>query len=316
VTIRATGSVLAAVVEEWWVGGKVNAMAGYNAFGPRDLSPAWSVPVIRRADEYVSTVLAIQNPMGEAASGTVRLTATTGDEVEVHVEVASGGTMSIPLSDEAGFPIGTGRAWVAVDRPVAVVAYEVRDTSREYPAAPLTVVLGDERNSMIEGDAVLTPRGEDLVVAINVSGGNSQNGTYSAYFMESACGEMDSPSVHDLNDVVGGRSTTTLRGVTLRDVADGVHAIRLKRAGGGPFAGRVACGMVPEFRGVEAADSSAAGAIAVEEGPDTLPEPGELPTESPTPTGGATAVPTTPAGTPSPGAHYPRVLLPVAKNRQ
>jgi len=313
-TITASGPILAAALEDWRAGGAVDAMAGYNAFGPRDLSDRWAIPRVRRATDFVSSLIIVHNPTAGHASGSLQLADAQGAPgVVIDLEIPAGTSTSVDLSDEGNFPVGTGSAMLQAGAPVAVVAYELRDTSREYPLRPLDVEIQDERNSGIEGMALLTPDGADLRVEIDLAASGSAT-TYAAYIMKSACTEQDSPAAYPLSDVVARRSTTTLAGLDLRTVADGYHAIRLKRAGGGPFAGRVACGMIGQVRGVEVADSSAVRGIPLSAGPDVIPTaaPTGIAT-TPQPTRESTPVPTVrqPTIAPTPGIWVASVFMPM-----
>lgn len=318
-TITATGPILAAVMEDWRAGGAVEALAGYNAFGPRDLSDRWAAPVVRRATDFVSSRIVVHNPTSAPAEGTLQLADAGGAPAAViDLDLPAGGSTEVDLTDVDAFPIGTGSALVEAGAPVAVVVYEVRDASRDYPLVPLEVGLSDERGSNIEGTALLTPRGQDLRVEIELAPGMGSGSTLAAYIMQASCTEQDTPASHPLADVVGGRSDTILSGVGLRDVGDGFHAIRLKRAGGGPFAGRVACGVIGQVRGVEVADSAAVRAIQLAAGPDTIPTPAPTagatePTAQPSPsaTRAPSATPTGAGPTGTPGPWVASVFMPV-----
>lgn len=309
--VTASGPVLAAALEDGRVGGIVNTLAAYNAFGPRDLSTAWSVPVVRRATDFVSTEIVVHNPADAAATARVRLYDASGQgRGDVALPLAPGATAALDLAATTDFPVGTGRATVDGDGPLAVVVYERRDASREYPPKPLDFTLEDERNSMIKATARLTPEGRDLKVTITLTEGNTGS-SLTAQVQATTCSDEDAPALHPLTDVVAGRSQTTLNNVDLRTLADGKHAVRLLRSGG-RFGGRVSCGIIPEVRGVEVADTTAVRALALAPGPDALPTAG--PTAPPSAT---TAVPsptaTRSAATPTFVAPDPaaRIYLPI-----
>lgn len=311
--VTASGPVLAAALEDVRVGGVVNTLAAYNAYGPRDLSTAWAVPVVRRATDFVSTAIVVHNPADGATTARLRLYDSSGQgRGDLALPLGPGATATVDLATAADFPIGTGRATIDADAPLAVVVFERRDASREYPPKPLDFMLEDERNSMVKGTARLTPEGADLKVSITLTEGNTGS-SLTAQIQATTCSDEDAPALHPLTDVVAGRSQTTLHNVDLRALADGKHALRLLRSGG-RFGGRVSCGIIPEVRGVEVADTTAVRALALVPGPDALPTaaptaPPVATTAAPPPT--ATPGGATPTFVPEPPAA--RIFLPLAQ---
>ncbi|MBK6768913.1 MAG: hypothetical protein IPG72_07880 [Ardenticatenales bacterium] len=207
------------------------------------------------------------------------------------IPLAPGASHVVEIATLPEFPVGTGRAAIESDTPLGVLVYERRDASRIYPPKPLTFPLEDERNSMVKGQAVLTPDGTTLRVNITITEG-STGASMTAQIQATTCSDEDAPALHPLSEVVGGRSSTTLTDIDFRALANGQHAIRLLR-GTGRFGGRVSCGIIPQVRGVEVADASAVGALALDPGPDALPTADPI---------GPTAPPSATTAVPSPSA--------------
>ncbi|MEO8085094.1 MAG: hypothetical protein ABI780_14840 [Ardenticatenales bacterium] len=272
--ITASAPVLAAALEDERVGGKVDTLAGYNGYGPRDLSTRWMVPVLRRATDYVSSEIVLHNPSAAAATARVQIFDSTNQgRIDRSIPLGPGASASLNVSGEGDLPYGTGRATIDADQPIAVLVYERRDTSREYPPKPLDFSTEDERNSMVKSDVRLTPEGTDLRVNITITAGDNAGGSFTAQIQATTCSMEDAPALYPLTDVAAGKSVTTLNNVDLRTLTDGHHALRLIR-GGGRFGGRVSCGIIPEVRGVEVADTTAVRALALAPGPDELPTAG------------------------------------------
>ncbi|MFN8423745.1 MAG: hypothetical protein U0470_10325 [Anaerolineae bacterium] len=124
--VTASAPVLAAALEDERVGGKVDTLAGYNAYGPRDLSTRWMAPMLRRATDFVSSELVLHNPGAEATTARVQIYDGAGQgRIDRAVPIGPGAVAALNLASEAGFPIGTGRAIVdadQADRPPALRA--------------------------------------------------------------------------------------------------------------------------------------------------------------------------------------------------
>ncbi len=294
--ITADQPILAAAVESWRDGEAIERLAAYNAFGPRDLSAGWDVPVVRRATDYVSTELIVHNP-GPAAVD-VDLAGAIGPggaTIEAAATIAAGDVWTFDVGQAAGLPIGLGHAALTASGPVAVLVHERRDESRSYPIPSLSMHIGGDFGSDVAARAVLRQLGDDVEVAITQIDG--ENNTYSTYIQAATCDDDDAPAKHNLADVAGGRSTSRLNNVELRSIADGQHAIRLRRG-----RRRVACGIIPELRGVESADHSLVAALPRPPGPAISPTtaPPATPTDVPPTTSAPTApAPTEPAATPT-----------------
>lgn len=294
--ITANQPILAAAIESWHEGGAIQRLAAYNAFGPRDLSAGWDVPVVRRATDYVSTELIVHNP-GPAAV-TVDLAGAIGPgdaAIEAAATIAAGAVWTFDVGQAATLPVGLGRAALTASGPVAVLVHERRDESRSYPIPSLSMHIGGDFGSDVAARAVLRQVGDDVEVAITQIDG--ENNTYSTYIQAATCDDDDAPAKHNLADVAGGRSTSRLNNVELRSIADGQHAIRLRRG-----RRRVACGIIPELRGVESADHSLVAALPRPPGPAMPPTaaPPATPTDAPPTTSAPTATaPTEPAATPT-----------------
>ncbi|MCC7019963.1 MAG: hypothetical protein IT332_09420 [Ardenticatenales bacterium] len=322
--IESTQPVLAASLEDWRAGATVERLAAYNALGPRDLSRSWVVPVVKRATDFVSTRIVVHNPNpGTAVAHIVALAGGDEPAVDATRSLAPGASLQLDLGGETAFPIGTGRASVTADLPLAVVVYERRDDSRAYPIPPLTMVIDKEFNSEVMARAVLNQEGDDVRIVITQTEGDRNS--FSAFVQAATCSLEDADAKHTLADVTGGRSTSLVKNIDLRSISDGQHAIRLKRG-----RWRQACGIIPELHGVEAADHSIVRALAAEPGPDALPTAGLPPTATAESTAAAptsvttaaateaataaapTAASTSPA-TPATPADASRVWLPIAR---
>jgi len=109
-------------------------------------------------------------------------------------------------------------------------------------AAPMaTVTLAPLHGSNQHGMADLTQRGSDLIVRItmNVPQGPKQqvNGqprvstaAMPAHIHRGSCPTPDKSPLYPLNPVTGGKSTTTLKNVTLAQLTKGNYAIQVHKS--------------------------------------------------------------------------------------
>jgi hypothetical protein len=257
-TIEADVAILAAAQDEQLVDGLVDALAGYNALGSQELGTRVGLPLLRRLTDFVTSAVRVYNPSDATATVRLELFNTQGAALPgpaPELSLPAGGSAVFDLREVAAFPAGQGRAHVVADRSVAVLQYDSRDDSIEYPLPVFEVGLSDERNSNVEGAAIVRTVEGNNGIRVDISLTNGANGSYKAFIQDGTCTLSVGDALHELNDVVGGRSGTVLPNADLRSVADGGHAIRL--TGAGRMGTRpVACGIIPAIRGVEVADAS------------------------------------------------------------
>jgi len=316
-TIRASGPVLAASIEDRRAGETVDAVAAYNAFGPADLGTTLAIPRVRRGADFATTAFAVFNPGPGAARARVDLFAADGRPAgTAELDVAAGGVAWLSVGSIPGFAVGTGRAIVTASRPVAVLAYEERDTSVKPEPQPVRITLVEIMDSGTTGSARLMQVGGAVEVEVRVDGGGSANATIN----EGTCSLTPGRELHALSDVAGGLSLTRLSPLQLADLATGAHAIRVHTVGFRGMRRQLACGIIPYVAGAEDADLSVVEALVI----DSLDEaPTETPTVPPTdpPTAPPRATPTatsveptpTPAPTRTSDGAWTRVYLPLAR---
>jgi hypothetical protein len=141
----------------------------------------------------------------------------------------------------------------------------------------VSVTLAEQNSSGISGTATLTQVGADVKVDITVTG-MTATGDHPAHIHSGKC---PSPGavVHPLTNVVAGRSTTTLTGVTLASVTDGNHAINLHESATS-LANYVACGDIaaaaaePDTSAPTASATGAAAPAATSAVPAAMPATG------------------------------------------
>lgn len=100
---------------------------------------------------------------------------------------------------------------------VAVLAAASLAASTAASAAPRseTIVLHARQGSGEHGTATLTQRGPDLLVVIAVAGFPANGTPQAAHLHTGTCEHLGTKRPYELNPVVNGRSTTTLRNVDL-----------------------------------------------------------------------------------------------------
>lgn len=312
-TIRATGPVLAASIEDRRVAGQVDAIAAYNAFGPADLGTKLAVPLIRRATEFATTAFAVFNP--GPGSAHVEIDLLNADDRSVDrpaLDVEAGDVAWLGLGEVPAFAVGTGRAVAVASRPVAMLAYEERDTSVQPKPQPVSFNLVEIMDSGVSGRVKMTQVGNTVDVDLRLEGMDSA----SLSLNEGACSLTPGRELHALEPAVGGYSSTQLSPAQLAELADGAHSIRAYTEGPRGRWNR-ACGIIPYVAGATDADLSVVEALVMElvEAP-----PVETPTTPPTVAPpSATSTPVGPEPTdppPSPTVtDYPkaRIYLPLTR---
>ncbi len=106
---------------------------------------------------------------------------------------------------------------------------------------PFEVTIDEVAESGISGTATLGESDTGLEVAIQLAGVLAGS-AHPALIQEGVCDEPGE-AVHALGNVVDGRATTILEGVTLADVADGGHALAIQLSEDNELV--VACGAIP-----------------------------------------------------------------------
>lgn len=319
-SIRATGPVLAASVEDHRTGEAVDGIAAYNAFGPADLGTRLGVPVVRRATQYATTALVVFNPGPEPARVTIDLLDAEGRSTGSHeLDVPEGGVSRLGLGGVPSFLVGTGRAVVVASQPVAVLAYDERDTSVKPEPQPVRVKMVEIMGSGVSGTATLTQNGAAVDVEIRMDGGGNSD----ASLNEGTCSLTPGRELHALAAIANGYSFTQLPRTKLEDLATGTHSIRTSVQGLRGGRRQMSCGIIPYVAGPEDADLAVAEALVIEAGeiPPTATAT-TPPTTPPTAPPRATATPVGPEPTPVPtvttvpGGTRLHVYLPIARLRE
>ena len=98
-------------------------------------------------------------------------------------------------------------------------------------AAPgtVTVKLGAQNDSGETGTAMLSQAGDDVKVAVTMTGGNAA-GPQPIHVHEGTCAKLDPKPKYPLTTVQGGTSTTTLKGMKLTDLETGGYAINVHKS--------------------------------------------------------------------------------------
>lgn len=314
-TIRASGPVLAASIEDRREAGQVDAIAAYNAFGPADLGTKLAIPQIRRATEFSTTAFAVFNPgPGRAHVEIDLLDANDRSAARPALDVDAGDVAWLSLGDVEDFAVGTGRAVAIASRPVAMLAYEERDTSVQPKPPPVSFDLVEIMDSNVSGHVKMTQVGNAVDVDLRLEGLGSANLSLN----EGACSMTPGNELYTLEPAVSGYSSTLLSPAQLADLADGAHSIRAYSEGPRGRWNR-ACGIIPYLAGAKDADLSVVEALVMElSDAPPVETPTTPPTVAPTTPPSATSTPVGPNPTdpPSPtdtGDPKARIYLPLTR---
>ena len=117
---------------------------------------------------------------------------------------------------------------------------EAIETVQEELEDATTIDLEEQNDSGISGTATVAPAGTDEIrVTLTISGGDG-GVARPAHIHEGSCAELNPTPKYPLENVVGGKSETTVR-VAATDLLDGEFAINVHESQDNP--GRyVACG--------------------------------------------------------------------------
>jgi hypothetical protein len=105
----------------------------------------------------------------------------------------------------------------------------------------LTVALTAQNGSGEAGSATLTQEGSDVKVVIALKGAPATT-PQPAHIHEGTCADLKGP-VYPLTNVVGGSSTTVVKGVTIDKLIGGAYAINVHESAAN-ISKYVACGNV------------------------------------------------------------------------
>ena len=93
----------------------------------------------------------------------------------------------------------------------------------------VTVKLGAQNDSGETGTAMLSQAGDDVKIAVTMTGGNSA-GPQPIHVHEGTCAKLDPKPKYPLTTVQAGTSTTTLKGMKLTDLETGGYAINVHKS--------------------------------------------------------------------------------------
>ncbi|MBV8531643.1 MAG: hypothetical protein JO104_10025 [Candidatus Eremiobacteraeota bacterium] len=102
----------------------------------------------------------------------------------------------------------------------------------------LTVTLSQQNSSGESGSAVLTQKGADVEVVIALKGAPAT--AQPAHVHDGTCADLKGVA-YPLSNVVGGKSTTTIKGVTIDQLLKGPYAINVHESAA-DLGKYVACG--------------------------------------------------------------------------
>jgi len=97
-------------------------------------------------------------------------------------------------------------------------------TGAVLAAQSRTVTLAGEYDSGIHGTATMTDQGRDLLVAIKLTGRLGPNPCV-AHIHGGACDQPHARTAYLLEPVIDGKSTTTLRNVSIATLTNANHSI-------------------------------------------------------------------------------------------
>ncbi len=304
--ITASRPVLAVALETHRQDDTIVGVAAYNAFAPAGLSAAYEVPTLRKQTDYRSSTLFLHNPATESASVAVHFEDADGAPIaQESVDLAPGALRRLGLTDLADVPQGMISARIEANHAISALVGEERDRSAEYPLPPSVFGLGPDRGSDVSGTAVITQVGDDIEVVVDLDSDSS----LTLSIIEGPCSDDDARRKHSLS-ASARRSTTTLRNVSLLDLAETPHGIRGWR---GRF--RRVCGNIPVVFDVDDADASLVRALPARYTAPT-PPPAASPTSEIPPTVEPSATPDAPpVPTSDPGGNDSTdIYLPLARH--
>lgn len=94
--------------------------------------------------------------------------------------------------------------------------------------ASLTLAMAPQNGSNESGTATLTQTGKDVQVAIDLQ--NAPAAAQPAHIHPGTCAKLDPAPKYPLSNVVNGKSMTTVKNVTLSDIAGGSFAINVHKS--------------------------------------------------------------------------------------
>ncbi len=297
--IESSQPILAVVQDERLLGGRVDRVSAYNAFGPEDLGGEWHVTALRKMTDYQSTALWVQNP----AADPLAVRVDVFDERNVAVGllatvVPPGGLERLAVAELEALPAGIGRAVVRGSAPFAALVSDERD-DRGKPATIMTVAyLRAIGESHVGGIARFFEKGSDVQVYLEIRG-TWPGARYTAAIMSGACGGKQTSAYPLTDPAADGKSTTLVRRLSIQDLTAQPYSVVIQSAGRPGRPPRdVACGDIETPPGAEIIDTTLAWPLRAAKGGVIAAPTAPLPTATRTPQ--ATLPP--PTATPRPTA--------------
>lgn len=309
-TISASAPVLAVVQDEQLLADKVDSVAAYNAFGPADLGTAFSATTVRKARDYQSSVLYVFNPDYRDLDLTVDLyDAANAAAGKVASRVPAGALARLAVNDVSAFPDGIGRATLRGSGSFTALVSDERDPRGVPEVARHTVYIRSQGEARVNGAGRLTERGPDLEVVVEISG-TWPGFNYTGEIRHGICPGA-TELAHSLTAFADGKSTTTLRGVSIQSLTATPHVIVIQTVNPRTGARDAACGTIEPMPGAEIVDTTLSWPVRLEIG-DAIVPPEETPTTVPTAVS-ATTTPSGPVPTRAPPGEGIFVYLPLAR---
>jgi hypothetical protein len=122
----------------------------------------------------------------------------------------------------------------------AIVIASLAPLSATAATSSLTVTLRQQNGSGESGTAMLTQAGSDVKVVISLKGAPAT--AQPAHIHDGTCANLGAVA-YPLTNVVGGNSTTTVKGVTIDKLLSGTYAINVHESAA-DLAKYVACGNI------------------------------------------------------------------------
>lgn len=125
------------------------------------------------------------------------------------------------------------------------VAAAADDTAPSMDASKaVTVPIAQQNDSKESGTATLTQNGKDVVVVLALDGAGA--GPQPVHVHTGTCADLNPAPKYPLTNLVDGKSTTTLKGMTLADLQTGGFAINVHKSTD-DLKTYVACGDIPKL---------------------------------------------------------------------
>lgn len=121
---------------------------------------------------------------------------------------------------------------------VAAAMSSVALAAGDAPAS-VTVAMSPQNNSNESGMATLTQVGKDVQVVVDLS--NAPAEAQPAHIHPGTCAKLAPAPKYPLSNVVNGKSTTTLKNVTLTELTSGQFAVNVHKSAN-DLATYVSCG--------------------------------------------------------------------------